>query len=906
MSYVAATSPSAFTTFGDLLRYLRRRARLHQRDLAIAVGYSESQICRLEQNQRLPELTALLAQFVPALGLDDEPDLAARLLELATAARGASPAERNLATTPARAPLPDNLPAPLTAMINRTADIAAVHALLERADVRLLTLIGPPGIGKTRLSIHAATALREQFPDGVLFVALAPIRDPALVLPAVARTLGIKEAGDQTLADALRAALRDRRILVILDNFEQVVDAAPHVADLLRMAPGLKALVTSRAALHVLGEHLFAVPPLELPDSHPASTRLPPLEELERYPAVELFVTRVRAIRPGFALTNDNASAVVAICACLDGLPLAIELAAARSRLFSPQALLERLCGAYGPTALQFLVDGPRDLLAHQRTLRSTIDWSYDLLGEDERRLLMWLAVFAGGWTAEAAEAVVSECRMKNEEWRNDQASFSILHSSFSIFDGLNSLLDQSLIRQEIGADGENRFTMLETIREYAREKLEASGQTGIARRRHAAHYLAQAQAAERQPGGAERERLLQRLEAEYDNLRVALEWCAVADTTAGLQLAASLQSFWHTHGYLNEGRSWLETLLARPDDGVAQPDVRARALCAAGFLAYHQGDLTRAAVCSEESLALFRALGERHGVAGALFNLGGVAYLRNDYAQAAVHYNDCLAIERDLGNRAEVAQALKNLGLIAKDRGDFARAAAYYEESLGLRRAIGDRRGVAQALFNLGVVAYWQGDFARATALTEQSLACYRELGDKMGIAYTIETLGMALYKCGDHAQATRLLEEGLRLFRELGDQVGVALLLNDLGLVAHTQGESELAVQLQREGLALAWTIGDKRRAAFCFEGLAMALAQRQALRAARLFGAAEALRAAIGSPLPPAERADYNHAVATARGNATPAEYQTAFAAAWRDGRQAPAEQTLAYALSDIGAD
>ena len=378
MSHTAAISLSSFATFGELLRYLRRRARLQQRDLAIAVGYSEGQICRLEQNQRLPDLPTLAARFIPALDLEHEPDLAARLLELAVAARGErpdAPASAALSTT---APRPGNLPTPLTPLINRRREVTAIGACLARDDVHLLTLVGPPGIGKTRLGLHVAGAWQAAFPDGVYFVALAPIRDPALVLPTIAHTLGITKPGEQPALDALRVALGERQLLLVLDNFEQVAAAAPQVADLLRAAPKLKALVTSRAALHLSGEHLFVVPPLDRPDPRD----LPPPEQMAGIPAIELFTGRLRAIRPDFALTHENARAVAEICACLDGLPLAIELAAARGRLFSPQALLDRLRGTAGPTALRFLIDGPRDLLVHQQTLRSTIDWSYDLLDD--------------------------------------------------------------------------------------------------------------------------------------------------------------------------------------------------------------------------------------------------------------------------------------------------------------------------------------------------------------------------------------------------------------------------------------------------------------------------------------------------------------------------------------------
>jgi tetratricopeptide (TPR) repeat protein len=441
---------------------------------------------------------------------------------------------------------------------------------------------------------------------------------------------------------------------------------------------------------------------------------------------------------------------------------------------------------------------------------------------------------------------------------------------------------------------------MLEMIREYAREKLEASGDAREIRRRHAAYYHDLAQAAEHELSSGRQEPQLARLEAEYDNLCAALEWCAAEDVAAGLRLACSLRQFWHARGRLYEGRAWLEALLA-PERGAAVPDaLRARALAAAGFLAYQQGDLARAIELSEAGLGLHRAGGDRRGIADALLNLGSVAYYRNEYARAQALYAECLALYRELGARAEAALVLKNLGLVAKDQGDFIAAIAFYQESLALYQVAGDKRGMAQAFFNLGVVAYWQGDYAGAIELSEQGLARYRDLGDQMGAAYALDTLGMAFHKHGDHGQARRVLEQSLEILRALGDQVGIALLLTDLGLVAQAQGDQARAGRLHREGLALAWKIGDKRRAAFCLEGLAVAVGQ-QPRYAARLFGAAEALREAIGSPLPHAERATYERDVATLR-----AADPGAFDAAWAEGRAIPSEHVLAGALRGLRAE
>jgi predicted ATPase/DNA-binding XRE family transcriptional regulator len=851
-----------------MLRYLRRRARLQQRDLAIAVGYSESQISRLEQNQRLPDMAALAALFVPALGLDAEPALAEQLLELAAAARAESPASPAPSTA-------GYLPVPLTPLIDRAAEVAAASAALARADVRLLTLVGPPGIGKTRLALHLADALGEQFPGGVVFVALAPIRDPALVLPAIAHALGIKRGGARPLIELLRDALLGRRVLLVLDNFEQVLPAAPHVAELLRAAPHTTALVTSRAALHLSGEHLFVVPPLALP----AAGAQP--DALAASPAVQLFLTRARALDSALPFTAENASAIAALCACLEGVPLAIELAAARGRLFSPPALLERLCDASG-AALQVLVDGPRDLPAHQRTLRGTLDWSYELLAAPERAVLMRLAVFAGGCTASAAEAVCGE--------PGAQPGIAFC---------LQALVEQSLLRCDAGADRQPRFSMLETIRSYAREKLEKSGELVRAQQRHAAFYTQLAAKAAPALAGAQQEAVLHTLEQEVANLRAAIEWCAEAEPARGLRLLAGLRQFWFLRGYLSEARTWLAALLADERAHAAEAHIRAQALVTAGLLAFHQGDLEAARKHSEAALALSRAAGDTRAEVDALFNLGGVAFYQNDYAAAGTRFIDCLERYRALGALPEMALALKNLGLVAKDQGQYVLAITYFSESLTLAQQLGDRRGVAQGLFNLGVVAYWQSDFAQAYALSEQSAAAYRALGDQMGAAYALDTLGMAAHKLGRRAQAREQLDEGLRLLRALGDQMGVALLLTDLATVAVDGGEWAQARQQFWEAIAVSMQVGDRRRIAFCLEGLARALLPEQCDAAAQLLGAAEALREAIGAPLPPSEQAAYAASVAQAR-----ASCGREFASNWARGRAAPLRELLATQERAVG--
>ncbi len=863
MQQQPSTPPVSFASFGEMLRYLRRRARMQQRDLSIAVGYSESQICRLEQNRRLPDLATLAALFVPALGLEREPELAAQLLALAAAARG----------EPASAPAAPRggLPFPLTPLIDRQREAAAICRAFDRPDLRLLTLVGPPGIGKTRLGLHVAGQLQSRCHDGICFVALAPLRDPRLVLPTIALALRVQSRAGQHLPEALAEALQGRRMLLLLDNCEHVLAAAPELAELLRVLPLLRVLATSRAALHISGEHLFAVPPLPPPDLNTSSPG-----ELAENPAVQLFLARAQAITPAVLAGAENIGAVAAICAYLEGLPLAIELAAARCRLFGPQALLERLRGAAG--ALQLLVDGPRDLPAHQQTLRGTLDWSYQLLGPAEQALLDQLSVFVGGADAQAIEVVCAE-------------------RAGGALGALQSLVAQSLLRCDADAEGQPRFGMLETVREYARERLLVAGQADLLRQRHAAYYLALAHAAERELGGSDQERWFRRLEREFANLRAAAEWLAARDLAAAMRLSAALRQFWPTRGYLHEGRGWLAAQLADPRIGEVAPLVRARALGTAGFLAYHQGDLELAAEQSRAAEALCRVYADTQGSADAMLTLGGVDYYRNDYAAAEACYAEALARYRSCAAQAGVASALKNLGLVAKDRGSFAEAIRFFAESLALRRELGDKRGVAQALFNLAVVAYWQADYARAFELAQPSASAYRELGDSMGLAYALDTLGMSACRLGSHAEAWQMLEEGLVLMRELGDRGGIALLLTDLGAAARACGERAIAQRRYAEALALAAEVGDQRRVAFCLEGLALAAGPAR-LRAARLFGAAEALRRAIGSPLPPSERAEYEQGLAKLRGQYVSA---SAFAAAWSEGAAADLPALIAEALA-----
>ncbi len=728
--------------------------------------------------------------------------------------------------------LPNNLPRQLTSFIGREREMAEVKRLLLSSDRRLLTLIGSGGCGKTRLATQVAAEVADAFEDGAWLVELAPLSEPSLIAEAVAGALNVHEQYGRPIRATLMAELRSRELLLVMDNCEHLVaSCARLVEDLLHASGRLKIIATSREPLGIGGEQLWRVPSLSLPDVDHA-----PIEIVRATEAAHLFVDRALAVNPAFHLTEQNAPTVARICRRLDGIPLAIELAAARVKVLSAEQIAARLDDRF-----RLLTGGGRTALARQQTLQALMDWSYDLLEPPDRTLLGRLSVFAGGFTLEAVEAVCAGEGVDETD----------------LLDLVTSLVNKSLVMAAIseGATAEARYWLLETVRQYGADKLRGEGSAVVWHDRHRDYFLTLAERAEPELHGPEQAAWLAGLETELDNLRAAMDWCKKSGHTQAWQrFAGALWWFWDMRGSLQEGREWLEGALAADDGGTI---ARAKALDGAAALAWHQGNLERAVVLANEAVALCRALGDQHGIAYSLGILGLVPLLQGEYERAAQIFEESLAIWRDQGQPWEQAVMLTLLGQ----------------------------------------TAYSQADFRRAVALCEEALALSRRAGDRWGVAWALTHLANAVTGLGQEVRAAELIQESIELSRAMKNRPLLAWSLHTLSRILIGQADLERAKVLLLESLTLRWEQGETWGVAECLEGFAyLAVAVHDHGRGVRLFGAAAGLRQTIGFPLPAADRRSWESALITCR----QVIGDSAHAAAWADGQRMTLDEVVAFAL------
>jgi predicted ATPase/transcriptional regulator with XRE-family HTH domain len=898
-------------TFGSWLKQRRNEMGITQDVLAESLGFSPITLWKIEAGERRPssQTAALLADYfrVP----DDEREafiIFARSGRAGRVVAGSLGVGAPSAPWRAEGARHTNLPMSLTPLIGREEEVRTIIDLFvqPRSKVRLVTLTGAPGIGKTRLALQVAAELVGAFDDGTFFVELAPVTDPDLVMPTIAQTLGIIEVGGQGIEEVVRQYLQGRRLLLVLDNFEQVLDAAPGITRLLEASPWLKVLATSREALHVRGERRFPVLPLEVPgstflvQSDSASSGTLTLK-LGTVPSVQLFVERAQAVEPGFAVTQENAWDVASICARLEGLPLAIELAAARVGLFTPATMLARL-----EHRLSVLTGGARDLPERQRALRNTIGWSYDLLSAEEQGLFRRLAVFVGGCTVEAVEAL-----------GNAEAV-----AAMDILDGLQSLMNKSLLsvreepapatakgtRQKQGKSREVRFVMLETISEYTFERLRESAESQVIPERHAGYFLRLVEEAEPELRGAKQLTWLDTLEAEHDNIRAALRWALENKAASiGLRLVGALRWFWTQRSHLTEGLRWARSILAMPNARERSAE-RAKALWSAGALAWLQGD-PGARPLLEESVDIWREVGDKSGLGHSLLILGMVALQQGQPQVALSHQSESISVFRDAGDKSGLTLALGSVSFnfwALQDAGANGYSEsdkehrALLEEAIELARETEDKWSLALTLRSLGWLAIRQGDYSGARPLIEESLAIQWEMGTTHEVAATLADVALLAKLDGELEVASEVYGQSLDAFRECADRQGMVSSMANIGVVALRMGDTGRATEVLAEALEMVKELESTRHSLITLEAIGWLMSGiGQPERAATLLSAVQALYRVNSFTRPVSARIEYDAQLKNARGQVG----ETNWEEAWARGETMSIEDALRFASESL---
>jgi predicted ATPase len=803
MEALVAISPQSFTSFGELLRFLRERVELSQKELAMQVGYHYSYMSRIEKNQRTPDPTTLMARFVPALYLDSEPEWTARLLELAgvtetkqrSATASPSGSKPALPAPPTALPIFDlsssNLPIILTPLLGRDAEVISLTNLLTRDDVRLVTLIGPPGVGKTRLAAHIAAQLAGSFAHGPLFVDLTSIADVDAFLPTLAEALNVRETSDVPLLKSITVSLRQRNLLLVLDNFEQVISAASHVLSLLAGALDLKILATSREALHISGEYEFPLAPLALPEPSESGQVFDEkiIETFSHYSSVQLFVQRAQAVQPAFKLTHENAAAIVEICRHLDGLPLAIELAAARIKTLAPQTMLQQL-----DRRLDWLTRGARDANLSRQTLRGTMEWSYNLLSEPERILLRRLSVFSGGWTLRAAESVCADSKEIVRE--------TILRRE-DILDLLGKLVDKSLIVTEVG-NQQTRYHLFEMVREFGREKLSQADELTEILNLHLAHFTEYAEESESHLDGVEQAKWIAISEKEHNNFRSAIDHSLTpgADLVYGLRIGAAISLFWLERNHFHEGIERLQGLLQRAVEPEHQP-AKAKMLYRAAAIHSRLFSYHTAYKLCEQSIEISRALGDQRALASALYYLGEICIALHDYTQAKKALDDSVSICWSIHFPQQLNMALTSLGRAYEETWEHERALLTTKEALAIAEQVDDTWGIIHALQLLGAINRFNSDYEVAIDYFERSLPAVRLIGDRFAEGITLANLSILYNLKENYSASGHAAEQSFALFQSIGDEVQQPFPLRMLGYSAIQAGNRVRARSLIIESL-------------------------------------------------------------------------------------------------------